>query len=254
MLVKKDVILLAIMVGLFLIAASWPYLSYKIDNPTSGITGNSISEAAKTFYDMSSVSNRILILLQIFLFIIVIAFVSFIFRRSKKRVILSKKDYIAKDGNRRSRTDLDILYGILKIKKAINIDDIARTFKVSPEIALGWSKVLETGDLAEIDYPRFGNPVLKIPEEEEKKNEEGKENDGVETIKDAAPKIKGKRKVVKKVRSQSRSLEVKRVKRKTRKKVVVRKSVSSKKRAKASASSSKKVAAKKKIVRKGKKR
>ncbi|MBD3252164.1 NINE protein [Candidatus Pacearchaeota archaeon] len=35
-----------------------------------------------------------------------------------------------------------------------------------------WGKILESGDLAAIDYPRFGGPVLKIPEKKKtnKKN------------------------------------------------------------------------------------
>ena len=96
--------------------------------------------------------------------IVVVGF--FIVRRFREPEELSKKDYLIHDGKKRSRTDLDVLYEMLKKRQEVNMEDIERVFKVEPKIALGWSKVLENGDLAEIDYPRFGKPVLRLIKEE----------------------------------------------------------------------------------------
>ncbi|MBS3087697.1 hypothetical protein J4226_03820 [Candidatus Pacearchaeota archaeon] len=168
---RSGVALLGLLVGLFLIVASWPYLSYLADSPANGLTGNSIREAVNIFYETSSINQRIFILSQVLLLLIIIVAAFFIVRRFRKKEILSKGDYLIKDGTRRSRTDLDILYEMLKKKKEIDLEDIEGVFRVDPEVALGWAKVFENGDLAEIDYPRFGKPVLRLLE----KKKEGEE-------------------------------------------------------------------------------
>ena len=81
---------------------------------------------------------------------------------------LSKKDYLTNTQNRRSRTDLDILYEMLKKKKEIKMESVEQTFHITPEIALEWFKVLENGELADIEYPRFGKPMLMLSEGEKK--------------------------------------------------------------------------------------
>jgi hypothetical protein len=61
-------------------------------------------------------------------------------------------------------TDLDALYNTLKEKKQLKISSIAKVFKVDKEIALEWGKTLEAGNLASVEYPGIGGPVLKIKE------------------------------------------------------------------------------------------
>ena len=66
-------------------------------------------------------------------------------------------------------------------EKEISIRDIGEIFKIKSDIALDWSKILEKGNLAIIDYPRFGRPVLRRMEEEDlKSDEEKKEKSGKE--------------------------------------------------------------------------
>ncbi len=70
----------------------------------------------------------------------------------------------------KNKTDIDSLYDILQKTKKIRISTIAKVFNVKEEIAAEWSKILESSNLAVIDYPGFGQPVLKSKdyEEEEK--------------------------------------------------------------------------------------
>jgi hypothetical protein len=229
---KTGVILLGFLVGLFLVVASWPYLAYQAENPTNGITGNSIretatifydtgKEAASTFYETSSINQRIFILSQIFLLIIIIVAGFFIARKFRKHERLSKSDYLVHDGGKRSRTDLDILYEMLKKRRKVSMEEIEEAFKVDPGIALGWSKVLENGDLAELNYPRFGKPVLKLAEEEqisdvEEGNIEDVKKEEMEiTSEEAASKEAGKsKKVVMKKVGKGKRVVMKKVKKK----------------------------------------
>ena len=54
---RSGVILLGILVGLFLVVASWPYLSYQMDAPSGAVTGNSVREAVENFYETRSLHN-----------------------------------------------------------------------------------------------------------------------------------------------------------------------------------------------------
>lgn len=78
----------------------------------------------------------------------------------------------------REKTPLDVLYGLLEEKKKIKFPDIAEIFGIDIKKVDEQAKILETHDLAEIHYPAFGNPSLKlkvkVKEEEVKKGEESK--------------------------------------------------------------------------------
>jgi len=156
------VILLWILVGISLGAMSWSYLSYQENPFMKGIIGNSVKDVITTFYETSSINQRIFILSQILLFVIIAVVAFVLIRKFRKRNTLLRKDYVASGNNKRSRTDLDVLYEMLKKKKEVEVEDIERAFRIKPEVALGWSKILEDGNLAEIDYPRFGKPILKL--------------------------------------------------------------------------------------------
>ena len=60
-----------------------------------------------------------------------------------------------------SKTDLDTLYNILKDKKQLRTSSIAKLFKVNKETALNWCKILESGNLAVLDYSS-GDPVVRV--------------------------------------------------------------------------------------------
>ena len=162
---EVNVVLMGVLMTLFLVISNGAYLIYQAEDPVNIISGNSVKEVISGFYAESSVNHRVFILSQfLLLFVIIIVFFIMV-RKFKSKGKLSKGDFVGVR-NIKSRTDLDTLYEILKRKKEININDIGKVFKVNLEVALEWSKILEDGDLAMIDYPRFGKPVLKLLEKD----------------------------------------------------------------------------------------
>lgn len=161
----NGVVLLGLLTGLFLLIANWPYLTHNSSVAIDGITGNSIKNVVSSFYETSSVNQRVFILAQVLLLIVIVVAGLFVLGRFKKTEKLVKQNYIVESDNRRSHTDLDVLYNVLKSKGEIDLRSVETMFKISPEVALGWAKILESGDLAEINYPRFGKPVLRSVED-----------------------------------------------------------------------------------------
>jgi hypothetical protein len=76
-----------------------------------------------------------------------------------KSLVLSKKN-----SSSHSKTDLDILYDLLKEKKELDISEIAAAFDVTKEVAFEWCKMLEESNLAEIEYSSMGKATIKIPD------------------------------------------------------------------------------------------
>lgn len=64
----------------------------------------------------------------------------------------------------KSETDLDALYGLLKEQKRIKFSVIAKTFNISKEVAADWANILESGNLASVNYPRMSEPELMFNE------------------------------------------------------------------------------------------
>lgn len=158
---EMKVVFIGVMAVLLLVVANGIYLFYQTEDFASVVSGNSIKEIANGFYETGSLNHRIFILLQFLVVVVVVVVVFIIVRKFKSKTHLSKSDFIGKGGVK-YKTDLDTLYEILKRKGEIAVDDIGKVFGVSSEIALEWSRVLENGDLAIIDYPRFGKPVLRL--------------------------------------------------------------------------------------------
>lgn len=189
---KKFVIIIGSLLILSLAIFGGYYFS---DDDFAGkISGNTIKEKLVGIYESSSVSNKVLILIQVVVGIIAAVMIFIIVnKRIKRKKTFSKNDFV-KNSTKKSRTDLDMLYEILKKKKKINIVDIEDVFKVSPKVAFGWAKILENGDLAVIEYPRFGKPILILMEEENTKNTEN----GGEEPREKIPRIETKKQKEKK--------------------------------------------------------
>ena len=62
----------------------------------------------------------------------------------------------------RANTDLDSLYEALKKEKRIKLSSIMKVFNISEELATEWCKILETGNLATLNYPRMGDAEIVI--------------------------------------------------------------------------------------------
>jgi len=94
------------------------------------------------------------------------------------------------------KTDLDILYEMLKKRKSMRILSISKIFGVKKEIAMDWCNILESGDLAEIKYPIVGSPKLILPETPKKNNKKEVKKDEKKEVRDYKKEVKkgGKKK------------------------------------------------------------
>ncbi len=64
----------------------------------------------------------------------------------------------------RVETPLDVLYNSIE-EDGLSIHKIMKKFDLKKEQALEWCEVLVNRDLAELEYPVFGEPVLRIKRE-----------------------------------------------------------------------------------------
>src|SRR3989344_1959454 len=64
----------------------------------------------------------------------------------------------------KGKTALDLLYDLLKEKKKIKVWAIAKLFNVSEDIVLEWARILEAGNLALLNYPKFGDAEVALIE------------------------------------------------------------------------------------------
>ncbi len=176
---KSGVILLGILIELLLILASFSYLYYQTGNTFHNLTEESIRGTFSVFFEVSSIGQKIFASLQGILLIVVLIAIFIASKKVGETTNIINKDYIIRKNEKRSRTDLDVLYEILQTKKEVNMEFIKEVFKITPKVALSWSKILEDGNLAEINYPRFGDPILRIIDNTPKQNKinYSKEND-----------------------------------------------------------------------------
>jgi hypothetical protein len=111
-----------------------------------------------------STTSAILILMEwTFLFIIMLLIFF-------KRKSTSKEAEIGfyKIKKKKSQTEIDLFYDLLKEKKKIKFTTASKLFKVNSEIIGEWADALENNNLAIVDYPRFGSPAVSIKEQNEK--------------------------------------------------------------------------------------
>ncbi len=130
-----------------------------------GISGFAIgsisSDELKTKYPKPSLST--IIIVGEWLLLIVVLMFSFM----SERLSLRKEQENIKSiklTHEKSKTELDMLYDLLKEKKHLQLATISKLFKVSEETVHEWAKILESGELATIYYPRLGEPELRIKE------------------------------------------------------------------------------------------
>lgn len=137
---------------------------------SQGLTGFSIRETLnstiKNTLEMTFIMKIFLISQWTLLFLILI------YSAFKDKNILNEKQdekelHIQKNLNK-NKTDLDILYEVLQKKRELKISSICKAFKIDKEVAMEWGKILESGNLAEIDYPGFGQPVIKMCQDSKK--------------------------------------------------------------------------------------
>jgi hypothetical protein len=136
------------------------YLGYKF-NYSKNLTGFSVKTSVIDFYSQIPPISRFLLIAQWAVLVIVILFMVIKDKRTKsddKKII--KIDI--KENYDKKKTDLDVLYDILKKEKSLKLSTISRSFGIDKEIAMEWCKILESGNLVMIDYPGFGEPTIKV--------------------------------------------------------------------------------------------
>ncbi|MFH1451579.1 MAG: hypothetical protein ABIF88_00190 [archaeon] len=173
-----------ILVAALIIIASFNfYFFYSIPKPLDAIKG------------FKEIALNLKIMMGVFIAQWLIAFLiaTIIFIQYQKNKKIQKQieqlQLPKKISGNKIRTEIDLFYEILKIKGSMKLNVISKKFNISKEKALEWAKILENHELAQIDYPAFGNPRVKTYEKEieekagkEKMEEPGKTTKGGEDI------------------------------------------------------------------------
>jgi hypothetical protein len=158
---EKPVFFKAILIVLFIILINLGVFFYFFGSGFStGLTGMSIKKVINDAYTGLSKNSKIFLISQ---WSLLILFLIFAFVRDK--LVVSKGRKVLKSDLKslgKSKTDLDSLYSVLQKKKQLKILSISKAFKVKKSIAMKWCETLEEGNLAVIDYPTLGGPVLKL--------------------------------------------------------------------------------------------
>lgn len=121
--------------------------------------GNTDIEQLKSQYTQISFASKVIIIGEWGLLILLIS-ASLVGDRihvKKQKLVLQLKKTTDK-----SKTDIDILYDLLKENKTIPIATICETFHIKEETAHEWAKILEEAELATLHYPRFGDVELQV--------------------------------------------------------------------------------------------
>lgn len=155
---------------LVILLANIGFLLYQYGglNPSlSGFSVTNLEDSVLQTYTSIPKSSTIFLIVEWSFFILLLIG---IFVRDK--IVLSKdiKRLNLSSKRKRYRTDLDVLYELLKEKKTIKISTIARAFKIDKDKAMEWAKILESGDLVTIEYPGFrGEPEVRIAQKNKKR-------------------------------------------------------------------------------------
>ncbi len=177
---------------------------------SGAITGYSVNEIKDL---RISNTSMILFFVQVFFLVVMLGFIFFYDKKKNKEELDDIGFEMLKPHS--NETDLDILYQALKKRKKIALSKIARSFKINKDVAMEWCKILESGELATIDYPGFGEPKLILNEAKEEKiiagpkeihlvsTQESGKLDGEN--KKSLPKIQKNKKVIKKLIKPSKS-------------------------------------------------
>ena len=175
----------------------------------------SLAEKINNFYLAHPYSLEVLSTLKIILILLIPLTILVIFLKiyvfGNKKEIAGINLPVIKS---RTKTDLDTLFAIVQEKKELKISSIAKLFRIDDDLAMEWAKILEAGDLVTIEYPGFGGSIvrIKLPKEEEGKEEIKKENKIESPIQDRKiiKKIEKKKKKEVKVLAKKRKKEEKR--------------------------------------------
>jgi len=133
--------------------------------PSPTVSGNTISDFTQAYLNLGLTSRMFLIGQWVIIaIIIIIIFLKNrgIWRRNKEKTGIDLDKVLKK-----SKTNLDAVYLILQEKKQLSIRTVCDIFKIKEGLAMEWARILEAGELATIEYPGMGSPLLVLNEKEE---------------------------------------------------------------------------------------
>ncbi len=140
-----------------------------IDFSNMSFTGFSIKTITTETYENTSSYLRIFFIAQ---WSVLILFLLIATLKDKSIRIGRKEIKTINFHKNKQETDLDVLYSLIKNKKELRISSISKAFNINKDVAMEWCKILESGNLAVIDYPMFGGPIVKIDDNEIKGSNE----------------------------------------------------------------------------------
>ena len=152
-------VFLGVMVILVLNIAFFIYSSgtFQINQ---GLTGFAARDLVDYSSKMNTNTKTFLIVQWVFLILVLISVYIKDLKNLKENT--TKGEVLFKKQTGQSKTDLDSLYATLQEKKAFKVSTIVKSFKVSKDVAMEWCKILESANLATVEYPNLGGPVLKL--------------------------------------------------------------------------------------------
>ena len=152
---------ISVIVVLILIANISVFM-YKYGNFSNGLTGFSVGDSLTSAYSDLSQTTKIFLAAQWGFLVLIM-----IFGIIRDSVVRSRmREFLGNDLKKiseKSGTDLDALYSLLQTRKQLRVSTISKMFNISNDIAMDWCKILETGNLAAIDY-KMGEPIIKVNE------------------------------------------------------------------------------------------
>ena len=152
--------------------------------------GYSVADLTRIYSELNP-GSKIFLLVQWLLIIVILAAV-FVKSRGSLKSGKEEKKINLEAIKRNSKTSLDAMYEVLKMKKEVSVRMIASMFKISEDLAMDWARILESGDLIVIEYPAIGGPVAVL--KEEKSEEESSDKNSQKNLNEGGQKEKEEKK------------------------------------------------------------
>jgi hypothetical protein len=120
-----------------------------------------LGQEVRSRYSAYAPISKIFLIGEWSLILGLIIFGMFRSRLTIKRYVIPEKMRKNTDKSK-IKTDLDVLYSMLQEKGSISLSAVSSMFNIDKETATEWCNILESGDLAELNYPKFGDPEIRI--------------------------------------------------------------------------------------------
>lgn len=155
---EKPLFLKTLLIAAVILLANIGFIFWKYVDISKGFTGYAVSENITRIFTEMTLNTKLFLVGEwgLILVFLIGVFIRDILIRGKELSGIDIQKITGKSG-----TDLDTLYNILQEKKKLRISSIAKAFKINRETAMEWCKILESGNLASIDYPGVGEPIVK---------------------------------------------------------------------------------------------